>query len=184
MPSPIAHVSAGYVLWRLFGAHSRCVADAGWVGVLAFAGLSLAPDMDSVLGVLSNDFGRYHNNISHSLLGALPVGALVYAFLKLTRLAPTVPWARAAMVCYVVHVGMDYFTHGRGVMALWPITSERFIAPVLLFYGLHWSAGWVSSAHVVTFVTEAIPSAIAIGLAYKMLRPKAAAEAAGDGQLP
>ena len=30
------------------------------------------------------------------------------------------------LACYESHVVMDYFTVGRGVMALWPWTPERF----------------------------------------------------------
>ncbi len=184
MPSPIAHVSAGYVLFRVFGMRQRCFAAGGWLAALAFAGLSLAPDMDSVLGVLSSDFGRYHNNVSHSLFAALPVGALVYLFLKATRLAPALPWMLAAMACYVLHVGMDFFTYGRGVMAFWPVTHERFISPVLLFYGLHWSAGWLSPSHLVTAVTEVIPSAIAIALTHAVLRRRSLDGLSEDGRHP
>jgi carbamoyltransferase len=46
----------------------------------AAAVLSLLPDLDSVLGILMGDFGRYHNNLSHSvfmaLVAALSIGAV------------------------------------------------------------------------------------------------------------
>jgi hypothetical protein len=50
---------------------------------------------------------------------------------------------------------MDYFTFGRGVMAWWPFSSERFQSPVKLFHGLHWSDGVLSLQHVWTVATEA-----------------------------
>jgi hypothetical protein len=39
-------------------------------------------------------------------------------------------------------------------MALWPLTGGRFQAPVFLFYGLHWSQGWLSVRHLWTLATE------------------------------
>jgi hypothetical protein len=42
----------------------------------------------------------------------------------------------------------------RGVMAFWPLSSERFISPVLLFYGLHWSEGIFSGKDLWTIVNE------------------------------
>jgi len=162
MPSPIAHVTAGYVLFRVFRKYSSHFSKHGWLVLAAFVVLSLAPDFDSAIGIISGDFGRFHNNITHSLFGAIPAALLVFLFLKVTRLAPATPWAVAAASCYLLHVGLDFFTHGRGVMALWPITGRRFDSPVLLFYGLHWSAGWLSSQHLVTIATEGIPAAIIV----------------------
>jgi membrane-bound metal-dependent hydrolase YbcI (DUF457 family) len=172
MPSPIAHVTAGYVLYRIFRKWHRHFSASGWRVFLLFAGLSLAPDLDAILGMVFGPFGQFHNNITHSLLAAIPISVCVYLFLKITRLNPAVPWAVATAACYGMHVAMDFFTHGRGIMAFWPITCERFISPVLFFYGLHWSEGWLSSSHLVTIATEGIPSAIAIGITYYALRNK------------
>jgi len=175
MPSPIAHVTAGYILYRTFRQYHRQFATAGGMAFLLFAGFSLAPDLDSILGILSGDFGRFHNNITHSLFGVILAAVAVYLFLKATRLAPAIPWALAAAACYGLHVSMDFFTHGRGVMALWPITGERFISPVLLFYGLHWSAGWLNPSHLVTAATEGLPCVIAIWLVHVAMRRKPSA---------
>ncbi len=49
---------------------------------------------------------------------------------------------------------MDAFTIGRGVMILWPFSIDRYASPVSLFYGVHWSDGWVSVRHLWTMVTE------------------------------
>jgi len=116
------------------------------------------------------DFGGFHNNITHSLLAALPAGACVYLVLKLSHPSSAVPWASAMAACYGMHVVMDFFTDGRGIMALWPITSERFISPVLVFYGLHWSEGWLSMSHLITVASEGIASAFAIGITHYALR--------------
>ena len=176
MPSPIAHVTAGYVLYRVFRRYSRHFKKGGWLVLMLFAGFSLAPDLDSILGILSGDFGRFHNNITHSLFGVLPACAAVYVVLKVTRLAPATPWMLATAACYGMHVSMDFFTHGRGIMAFWPITGDRFISPVLLFYGLHWSAGWLNPCHLLTVVSEVIPASIAIGITHVALRGKPIAE--------
>ncbi|NIV75262.1 MAG: hypothetical protein GWN37_10615, partial [Gammaproteobacteria bacterium] len=52
--------------------------------------------------------------------------------------APAAPRAfLLTLVCYELHVLLDYLTVGRGVMLLWPLSAERFAPPIYLFYGLH-----------------------------------------------
>jgi hypothetical protein len=67
---------------------------------------------------------------------------------------------------------MDYFTWSRGVMAFWPLMPDRFSAPVVLFYGFHWSQGWVSPRHLWTLLTEA-PVAVAAVLTARRWRQSA-----------
>lgn len=158
MPSPIAHVTAGYVVYRL--AHHRWPAlEARRLGpfprLLAItAGLSMLPDVDSVLGLLTGDFGRFHNNVTHSLFVGLAVALAIAAVMQWRRGRDFWPWFAVALAGFELHVLMDAATIGRGVMAYWPISSERYQAPLMLFYGLHWSQGWLSSRHVWTLVTE------------------------------
>lgn len=158
MPSPIAHLTAGYVIYRITRRHEPTPPIKG-VGplpglLLVTAGFSLLPDVDSVVGLLTGDFGRYHNNATHSMLVGTAVSLLFGAGMKRWREDGFRFWTAVALACYGLHVLMDAATWGRGVMALWPLTDSRFRFPFILFYGLHWSQGWLSIRHVWTLFTE------------------------------
>jgi membrane-bound metal-dependent hydrolase YbcI (DUF457 family) len=158
MPSPIAHLAAGYAIYSL----SRTLSPQGelrqvgpFPGLLVFtAGLSLLPDIDSIAGLLTGDFGRFHNNLTHSLLLGLGIAFTIGVLMHWRRGSGFWYWMTLAGLCYDLHVVMDWTTDGRGVMALWPITAQRFLAPVTLFYGLHWSDGLFSERHLITLATE------------------------------
>jgi inner membrane protein len=175
MPSPITHVTAGYIVYRFAKAGSRTRPEAGTDVVLLASAviLSLLPDFDSVLGILMGDFGRYHNNLSHSLLVGLMVALAVGGLSSLTTRDQFGLWFGLALACYQLHIVLDYFTWGRGVMAFWPITPERFSPPVALFYGFHWSEGLVSHRHLWTLLTEA-PLAAALVAGVRRLTPREA----------
>lgn len=158
MPSPIAHLGAGYVVYQLSERFAPKLArqpvgplDAGLVVALA---ASLAPDSDSALGIMTGQFGRYHNNLTHSFfvaaLAALGFGsALGWRSRRGFRY-----WIGLIFTSYGLHVAMDSAAVSRGVMAFWPLTSDRFLFPISIFYGLHWSEGLFSYKHVITIVTE------------------------------
>jgi inner membrane protein len=117
---------------------------------------SLLPDIDAAVGFTSGDFGRYHNNGTHSLVSGLLValsGALFLAWKDRTQF---LNWFWVIFFSYGSHVILDFFTQGRGVMLFWPFTSERFGSPVKLFLGVRWSEGWISIEHFWTLVTELI----------------------------
>jgi hypothetical protein len=112
------------------------------------------PDLDSVLGIVAGDFKRFHNNATHSLVVGLGVASVIGGVASLKSRSRSATWFLVALSCYESHVIMDFFTHGRGVMAFWPLTSGRFLSPVTAFYGLHWSDGVLSMRHLVTMITE------------------------------
>jgi inner membrane protein len=116
--------------------------------------LSILPDLDSVAGILMGDFGRYHNNWTHSLIVGLGVALVVGSLVWLVRHSGFARWFILALLYYELHIIMDYFTVGRGVKVFWPFSPERFASPVPMFYGLHWSDGWLSMRHLLTLVTE------------------------------
>ena len=158
MPSPIAHLAAGYALYRLaqrrwpqldqgrFGPFSRLA--------VITAGLSLAPDADTVVGLLAGDLGRFHNNVTHSLFVGVAISLVFAGAIHWRRGRGFWPWLAVGLAGYGLHVLMDAATVGRGVMAYWPLTAARYQAPLIVFYGLHWYQGWVSPRHVWTVVTE------------------------------
>ena len=158
MPSPIAHTTVGYLIHKVYQSRTSSP-SLGRIGplprlLLVTAGLSLLPDIDSVAGFLLRDFGRYHNNGSHSLLIGLAVALVIGTLAWWRKRSGFVYWFTLVLLCYQFHVILDFFTVGRGVMLLWPLSSARFEAPVKLFYGLHWSDGLVSINHIWTLLNE------------------------------
>ncbi len=168
MPSPIAHLSVGYLLYRFFARHLSFRRDnAGELShlllIATFLFLSMAPDLDSVVGILTNQMGRYHNNWTHSLIaciGISMIGAIFLSFILRNRLLCFV----AALSCCSLHILMDYFSCGRGVMLLWPVTSQRFSPPIHIFMGLHWSQGVWSPLHLLTILNELLFVAILLAI--------------------
>ena len=158
MPSPIAHATVGYLIYEVV--RSRWpqleLRQVGPIpGLLAVTtGLSLLPDADSAVGLLAGDFARFHNNATHSLLVGLGVALVVAGLLRWLRLGPIGPWFALTLLCYELHIVMDAFTIGRGVMLVWPLSGARYLAPVMLFYGFHWSQGLLSLRHVWTLLSE------------------------------
>jgi inner membrane protein len=158
MPSPLAHAGMGYVIYRAYrGRFSQINTEKIWIvprNLLIIAGLSLMADMDSIAGFITGQFGRYHNNFTHSLIFGLLVAVILSGLLAWKQKSSFILWFVIALISYEMHVVMDFFTIGRGVMLLWPFSATRFASPVKLFYGLHWSEGWISIRHFWTLVTE------------------------------
>ncbi len=158
MPSPIAHGAAGYALYRAFGARlEEKTGPAPWSSrrvLFIIVALSLLPDLDVIPGILLGDLNGIHNSLANSIL----VGVLVaFAIGGVTWFAGRMA-ARdsflVTLISYWLQVAMDYFTAERGVMLFWSLTSKRFIAPIQLFYGFHYSEGLISIRHFWTVVTE------------------------------
>ncbi len=163
MPSPIAHAAVGVAVHRLY--RNRAANDSdrqpSFAGSLIFALVfSLMPDLDFVPGLLLGDLGRYHNTVSTSIFTGMAVALAVAAAAWFVRRHQVLYWASLALICYELHVIMDYFTIGRGVMLFWPLSTERFQAPAKLFYGLHRSDGLVSVRHIWTLISELLFVAI------------------------
>jgi inner membrane protein len=118
-------------------------------------GFSLLPDFDSVAGVLAGNFGRYHNNITHSLVVGILV-ALTFALLTRTIVKSGFwIWFAIFTLGYSLHILMDFLTFGeRGIMLFWPLSLERFVSPVKIFYGVRWTADLLSPVHLNTVVNE------------------------------
>lgn len=156
MPSPIAHVAAGAFIssrkkTKTLFHENRWIRLFQFLLILFF---SMAPDLDSVVGFFSSDFGSYHNQFSHSLFTGLVVGLFAAAGAKVFRWKHPLMWFWIAFISCAAHVCMDYFTYGRGVKLFWPVTNQRFQPPFLIFYGLHWSEGAFSTKHIITAVSE------------------------------
>lgn len=161
MPSPLAHVAGGYATYQVTKRRQASSTPAEGsispVVLLLALGAALLPDVDAIAGLLLGNFGRFHNNVTHSilvgLLVAIVIGGLAWLTLSSTR-AFTV--SLLVLVNYQTHIFMDFLTDGRGVMLFWPFTATRYESPILLFYGLHWSEGLISIHHLITLANEAV----------------------------
>jgi inner membrane protein len=152
MPSPIAHIAAGYALYKI--CRSRLLQDTplrvdGSVrSMAAIVGLSLLPDLDAIPGLLMGDLNRFHNNLTHSIVAGVVAALAIGGFVWLKNRDGFGRWFSLTLIAYQLHILMDFFTRGRGVMLLWPFTEERFEPAIKLFFGLQRSRGWLTIDHV------------------------------------
>jgi hypothetical protein len=157
MPSPIAHLGAGYAIYRYY--KGRLPENRGQLWKLPFQmilvmGLSLLPDLDVIAAILFIDMENYHNNFSHSLLLGIPVALLIAAILRQLYRSGFWLWFLICQISYDLHIIMDALTSERGVMMLWPLSQNRFVSSIQIFYGLQWGLGWFSIWHLWTIFTE------------------------------
>ncbi len=169
MPSPLAHIAAGYAVYQIYNLTYRPTPKTSetanaTVPVTLCIGASLLPDVDAALGLLLGDFGRLHNQGTHSLFVGLAVALAVAGIMQVARRQNAMHWAALTFICYALHLFMDSLTTGRGVMLLWPFSTERFLSPVSLFQGVHWSRGWANAITVGTVMSELPVVLLAIGL--------------------
>lgn len=155
MPSPIAHMAAGVAIHRFrFGKPSGSGRDRALLA--ACIGLSLLPDVDAAIGIAAGNLGRYHNNFAGSPAFGVLVALAVAAVVGVVRRPLARPALALVLICYQMHVLMDFLTVSRGTMLLWPLSTERFSPPLHLFYGLRWSHGMSSTTHFVTLASELV----------------------------
>lgn len=161
LPSPIIHTAAGYLIYSLFR-HRLILNQDRRINrsifmLLIVVLISLAPDFDAIPGIIIRDFGQYHNQITHSFFFGLFVALLVSAFIWWWKKTNFLLWFFILWGAYSLHLILDYFTYGgRGMMLLWPISAARFRSNVSLFYGVHWSKGWLTVDHLITLITELV----------------------------
>lgn len=126
MPS-LGHVAVGLAAGRLHAGPDR----PRLAPTLAFTALSMFPDLD----VLARAFGAgrgspwLHRGALHSLLVAA-AGGIAVALLSGGLGRPRARTAAAAALVAASHGLLDTFTRGgAGIMLLWPLSAERFLAP-------------------------------------------------------
>lgn len=165
MPSPIAHLSVGYAIYRYYRKKLPPASPRVWklpLQMIMVAGLSMLPDLDVIPAILFRDMQRFHNNFSHSILFAIPVALVIAGVFHRIYRSNFWLWFLICLVSYDLHVFMDALTAERGVMMFWPLTDTRFAAPIKIFYGLQWGLGWFSWWHLWTIFTEGLFGSIVI----------------------
>jgi membrane-bound metal-dependent hydrolase YbcI (DUF457 family) len=159
MPSPIAHLGVGYAIYRHYKEKLPQDRRSFWklpLQLILVTGLSMLPDLDVIPAVIFRDMRAYHNNISHSLFVGIPVALLIAGIFQRIYRSNFWLWFLICLISYDLHVVMDALTADRGVMMFWPLTQDRFAAPIKLFYGLQWGLGWFSPWHLWTIFTESV----------------------------
>lgn len=124
--------------------------------MLLLMGLSLLPDLDIIAAIIFRDMQNYHNNFSHSLLLGIPFAVLIATILCQLYRSNFWLWFLICLISYDLHIVMDTLTAERGVMMFWPLSQNRFVSPIRIFYGLKWGLGWVSISHLWTILTESV----------------------------
>lgn len=165
MPSPIAHLGAGYAIYRYYKDQLPQDQRHFWklpLQLIMVVELSMLPDLDVIPAIIFRDMRAYHNNFSHSLLFAVPVALLVAGVFHRIYRSNFWLWFLICLVSYDLHIIMDALTAERGVMRFWPLTQNRFASSVKIFYGLQWGLGWFSIWHVWTVFTELLFAALII----------------------
>jgi inner membrane protein len=137
VPSPVGHVLGGIAAGLLAAPPSErrlltmCAAAA------------VIPDVDLFLPLP-------HRGPLHSLAAAVAVGLLAFVVLRRSRSHgdPFRP-ALAVGLAYASHVLLDWMgadtSTPRGLMALWPMTSDYFISDLTIFRAIsrrYWLAGF------------------------------------------
>lgn len=165
VPSPVGHVLGGIAAgWLVAPASGRRT-----LAVCALAGA--IADVDLFLPVP-------HRGPVHSLAAALVVGLL--ALVVARRLRPTGESTRAGLavgVAYGTHVLLDWMgadtSTPRGLMALWPLTSEYFISDVTVFRAIsrrYWLANFWADNTVAVLQELAILGPIVALVAWRQRR--------------
>jgi inner membrane protein len=137
MPSPVGHVLGGVAVGCLAGRRPS------W-GFLALCGVAAAlADADFLLPIR-------HRGISHSIGAAALAGAAAWAGVRLGT--PRRDAARIGLAigaAYATHVLFDWLgadsSAPRGVMALWPFSTNYVISDVSVFHSVerrYWIEGF------------------------------------------
>jgi len=165
MPSPIAHLSAGYAVYSYYKKRlpeSRITIWKLPLQMIVVMSLSMLPDLDVIPAIVFKDMHMYHNNFSHSFLFAIPAAFVIAGILQRVYGSNFWLWFLICLISYDLHVIMDALTAERGVMMFWPLSQTRFASPIKIFYGLQWGLGWFSIWHLWTILTEALFGALVI----------------------
>ena len=161
MPSPIAHGSLAIPAWSLLrrGVSPPISRLRRAMLVLWLLFATVAPDADIAISwIRTGKPFQDHGSYAHSLLISPFFGVIFAAgWIMLQKGAD---FRRAWLVgsaLYALHIVMDWMTIGsRGVAMVWPITSQRFLAPFGLFAGVEHSQWQRWDLHLIMLANETI----------------------------
>lgn len=133
MPTPVGHSLAGFAISLAAG--ERAVRHP-WLAAGALVALANMPDLDFLPGYLIGVPRAYHWGPAHSIAAALLAG-LVAGFVARALSGRFLPFFALGSAAYGSHLLLDYLLGpgpvSVGLQLFWPISAERFIAPVAVF---------------------------------------------------
>lgn len=137
LATPIGHALAGYAVYGL----NPCIHNGKRPLLLPLClALAVCPDLDFLPGILYGQPALYHQGISHSLGMATGVSLAVALLCSRTPSTVLAYWGLFTLA-YGSHLLLDVFgLDGRppyGIPIFWPISSDYYLAPVQLFWGVH-----------------------------------------------
>lgn len=159
MPSPIAHSTTAYFIFKLTSLNSRSsLLGKNRLHDLAYIiFIGNVADFDFIPQLLLD--GKFHRGPSHSLSLAFMVSLgftiICYIFNK-----PQVKQVfLITLGIYISHLFLDYWTAGGSGMKLcWPFTDNYFISSVSFFPSVRHSEGLFYSGHIIFIIFESIYS--------------------------
>lgn len=168
MASPVGHYLLGLTITQALARNERERKQ----GVFLAAAATL-PDLDIVAGLLSGYLWRYHHGISHSLGMAAILAVAVLALLLWRKWDRPYYLALGIFFAYGSHVILDYASldTGRfpGVPLLWPLVSERFVSPWLLFpYSIDAVGSLLNLHNIVVVIRELFLFVPLVALVYTL----------------
>lgn len=140
MPTPAGHTLAALAAWAAARPlKARALACPWfWLAVLS----ACMPDLDFLPGIVLGNESIFHRGPGHSIGGALVYGGAVTAAMlafRNSRRDALLAFSVAAGL-YVGHLLLDLVGHDpgppHGMQILWPLTSEYFISPIVIFPNL------------------------------------------------
>ncbi|MGH7491765.1 MAG: metal-dependent hydrolase [bacterium] len=133
MPLPVAHSLMGYTIGE--STRYRLVQNF-WVNAIILIVLANLPDIDFLPGFLAGTPNMYHHHETHSLGFAMLIGICSGAGFWLWR-RRFWPYFALTFAAVSSHLALDLLTQDfagpRGMMLLWPLTSEFYDSPWKFF---------------------------------------------------
>ena len=170
MASPVGHLLAGQVSYRLAGeAGGARDARLGWL--CAFP--SIAADLDFLPGLVLGTPARYHQGASHSLLAAAALSLVLAASYGARNGRFWVAWL-ALLLAYLSHLGLDLLGPDRrppfGLPLLWPFNEKPYLSPITIFSGVRHAgrtgvptAEWLSNTLSISNLVGVLREALILG---------------------
>jgi membrane-bound metal-dependent hydrolase YbcI (DUF457 family) len=162
------------VLLRALPPEVSPIRKAVLVGGVVFG--TVAADLDIALGYATGANGFVsHGGYTHSVLLAVVFATVFALWVRvLARVHIGRAWVVGALA-YSSHLLLDAVNHGRGIMLLWPLSEERWGAPIRIFYGVRHSDPGDWTHHLTTLATELILVAVVLVVARPLyIRPEPA----------
>jgi membrane-bound metal-dependent hydrolase YbcI (DUF457 family) len=159
VPSPIAHSSLVLVVAAFTKCHrklSKVINGQAFFFYAAAVVTLCVQDLDFLVRIIHNHPSLAHGGATHSLCTGVFIG-MIFAIACRIRYGTSLPIGPTLTVgigCAWAHTLLDAATWGRGVMFLWPFSTERYVSPIPLFFGGHHSQPLAWKLHLVTLSTE------------------------------